>query len=208
MNAQEDIPPRPFAPTAGDIRATRAILTHHLKLPTELVLQILDQAKYWTGITTERIDRVSLIDEHWDTRYSAAEPYLWIPLHLSAHPDSGEKPALREIEFNIVSHDQGWTTERGAKPYETSSWFEVTRCRPRGDWTAVPALADAFVGADEEVAFANVEEARRFVEEEVEFMPRPEGEGQEEARLHCEEMRKVTWPRKHREKEPELDEGM
>jgi hypothetical protein len=38
---------------------------------------------------------------------------------------------IREIEFTIVSHDQGWTTEPTKGTYETSSWFEVSILRPK-----------------------------------------------------------------------------
>ncbi|PVI04018.1 hypothetical protein DM02DRAFT_652034 [Periconia macrospinosa] len=197
MNEQDTPPPRRFAPTSGEVRATRSILAS-LGLATELILQVLDYAQYWTVITTERIDHVTILDEDWDNHFSAVEHYLWVPLHLGAHPDS-EIPKMREIEFTIVSHDQGWTTEREAGPYETSSWFEVSRCRPR---PGMPLPEPA----DDDEAYANIEQVRRDVDEQVEIFPRPSQE-MEPMRRHCPEMMKVTWPRGYRKSKPALDEG-
>ncbi|KAF2637717.1 hypothetical protein P280DRAFT_520850 [Massarina eburnea CBS 473.64] len=196
MTTPYDLPPRPFAPTSGDVRAARSILTS-LGLATELALQILDYAKYWTVITTENIDHLSIVDEHWNQNFSAVEPYLWIPLHLGAHPD-GEIPKIREIEFIIVAHDQGWTTEGTKGTYQTSSWFEVSHVRPKPG-AVLNDIGDGGV-------YANIEQIRQKHENLVTMLPRPSQE-MEPQRKHNPHMRKLTWPHSYQGPKPDLDEG-
>ncbi|KAF1957312.1 hypothetical protein CC80DRAFT_524895 [Byssothecium circinans] len=195
MTANEPLH-RPFGPTSTDVRETRSILSS-LGLATELILQILDYARYWAVITTENINHIALLDEDWDTNFSAIQPYLWVPLHLSPHPD-GEVPKIREVEFNIVAHDQGWTTERNkGGTYDTSSWFEVSHCRPRRDRLSVEPTTETFT---------NLEQIRRRCEEVVTILPRPSQE-MEPQRKHCPKMMKVTWPLGSDGPKQALDEG-
>lgn len=48
-------------------------------------------------------------------------------------------PKIRSIEFQIESHDQGWTSERTHGTFSTSSWLEVSILRTDGaDISRVP----------------------------------------------------------------------
>lgn len=102
--------PMSFVPLERDVREARSIVAS-LGFPAELVLTILDYARYWPEVMHESIVHHVLLDEEWSTEFSVASIYLWAEL---PEPDSrfrDQKPKMKEIEFIIVSHDQGWTTE-------------------------------------------------------------------------------------------------
>jgi hypothetical protein len=116
-----------FVPTLHDLETARAILVS-LRLPNELALCILDEARYWVEIETRSSDHIVLVDGSWSLDYSAAYPYLLVPAHQGPHLPHLK---IREIAFTIVSHDQGWTTEPTQGSYQTSSWFEASIIRPK-----------------------------------------------------------------------------
>lgn len=118
----------PFVPTLRDVVRVCKILTS-LRLPTELVLEILDETHYWLEVVSSSTEHIVLVDGAWSLDYSAAYPYLYVPAYDRSHPPPFK---IREIEFMIVSHDQGWTTEDTRGTYETSSWFEASIIRPKG----------------------------------------------------------------------------
>lgn len=115
FNPQPDTPPpdppnntmepTPWSPSYADVRATR-IMLEDFKIPTELVLDILDRARYWPSR--------NLIG-----RNTKAESNAKVCLYGSVWSDDivqglgGEEEnlKLREIEFDILSRDQGWTSE-------------------------------------------------------------------------------------------------
>jgi hypothetical protein len=102
--------PMPFVPLERDVREVRAV-TASLGFPAELVLLILDYARYWAEVTHESVVHDVLLDEEWSADFSAASIYLWAELPEPDPRFEDEKPKIREIDFTIVSHDQGWTTE-------------------------------------------------------------------------------------------------
>jgi hypothetical protein len=95
-----------YVPSAWEVVVAREILKH-MKLPTELVLAILDYARYWPEVTAESIDDHVIRDEDWSLDFSASHLYLWEQYPFV----KGGVVKVKEIEFTIVSHDQGWTTE-------------------------------------------------------------------------------------------------
>lgn len=115
-------------PMLRDVQRVCTILVS-LRLPMELVLCILDEAHYWVEVETSSRDHVILADGAWSLDYSATYPYLYVPAYHKAHAPLLK---IREIEFTIVSHDQGWTTEDTQGTYQTSSWFEASIIRPKG----------------------------------------------------------------------------
>ena len=119
----------PFAPRRRDVHRTRALLHYRLGLPNELVLDILDKARYWVEVKHVNDQTSVLLDEEFSDDFSAALPMLRIVIDRPeiAHRETS---TLREIEFLIVSHDQGWTTEDTIGTFNTSSWFEVSIVRP------------------------------------------------------------------------------
>lgn len=115
----------PFKPRLDDLKSVLAILAA-FRLPNELALSILDYARYWIEAESESTEHLILVDEIWSLDYSAAYPYLYVPVYHWQE----ENLKIREIAFTIVSHDQGWTSEHTQGTYETSSWFEVSILRP------------------------------------------------------------------------------
>ncbi|OWY55193.1 hypothetical protein AALT_g6796 [Alternaria alternata] len=135
----------PFAPRRRDVHRTRALLHYRLGLPNELVLDILDKARYWVEVKHVNDQTSVLLDEEFSDDFSAALPMLRIVIDRPeiAHRETSK---LREIEFLIVSHDQGWTTEDTIGTFNTSSWFEVSIVRPSSpqDHMINNMVADSF----------------------------------------------------------------
>lgn len=115
-----------FVPSRNDFESARTILAS-FRLPNELALCILDEARYWLETKIESTEHVILVDGAWSRESSATYPYIYAP----AFPTTNECLKIREIEFTIVSHDQGWTTEDSQGTYRTSSWFEASIIRPK-----------------------------------------------------------------------------
>ncbi|KAF2128587.1 hypothetical protein P153DRAFT_367701 [Dothidotthia symphoricarpi CBS 119687] len=179
-----------FTPRREDVYSVRAILMS-FRLPNELVLDILDQARYWTEASYSVTDHRALLDEAWTLDYSAASAYLVAPaFHYEIiRLKSGPKPEsskIREIEFTIVSHDQGWTTEDTAGSYNSSSWFEISILR-----SSYPT----YLRTPPEPAKSNIYTAfyqyRRS--NSINLVRRPSADI-EPQRLHCPEMTKITCP--------------
>lgn len=104
----------PFTPTYADVCDARNVL-RSLKLPTELVLQILDDAEYWpilrfTGQGSIPARATANYPDSAKVQFRAAILPTDIKEKLGIH-DESEQPKLREVEFEILSRDQGWTSE-------------------------------------------------------------------------------------------------
>lgn len=122
----------PFVPTYRDVCRARALLKS-LQLPTELVLQVLENAQYWPVHEFEaRIPRPIV------AAASGAQPaaaLLCFEAELFDSPviedvrRSGEPCKIRSVEFEIASRDQGWTSENSHGSFSTSSWTEVSILR-------------------------------------------------------------------------------
>ncbi|KAK7007596.1 hypothetical protein R3P38DRAFT_3028170 [Favolaschia claudopus] len=128
--------------TLTDILTTQHILLHFL--PFELVLSILDVARYYVRITTE----------HSEALYSSTSlcclvsaPILDCALALgnpgnqtpSVHRGQGDvelgegdaRFKIACVEFKTVSHDQGWVSDGSlAGTYRGYTWFEAAIFRP------------------------------------------------------------------------------
>jgi hypothetical protein len=96
---------KPFTPAYADVCAARATLKS-LKLPTELVLQILDHARYWPSyefkgskVSAENGASISLLENIYDRA------------NVFGSLATNEALKVKEIEFEIRSRDQGWTSE-------------------------------------------------------------------------------------------------
>ncbi|KAJ5473783.1 hypothetical protein N7475_003349 [Penicillium sp. IBT 31633x] len=92
------------------------------KLPSELVLEILELAQYWVLSKVHRDVRKSY--DEISSRDRA--PYL------TSDPIRGERFPVRQIRINIWSHDQGWSdyTEDHGTFRNSWTWFELGIERP------------------------------------------------------------------------------
>ncbi|KAH4126740.1 hypothetical protein HBH68_065720 [Parastagonospora nodorum] len=182
----------PFIPERADVYSVRAILAH-CKLPNELILTILDHARYWVERVESRVGYKMLFDEEFTRSYNAAVSYLAANAIPPGDPTDAETPKLKEVEFLVVSHDQAWTTENTKGTFQTSSWFEVSIVRPldpaplhRGDTDVFRShsfLEDQNgLGQSIDKVLEDVLQSRR-----MQLVPRPSS-AQEQQRLHCPEM--------------------
>ncbi|EOA89320.1 hypothetical protein ACJQWK_09232 [Exserohilum turcicum] len=183
----------PFIPSRRDVLRTRALLHYRLGLPNELVLDILDKAHYWVERIREFTRHEVLLDDEFSLNYSAACPCLGI--YFDSPPTrSREKTKLREMEFLIVSHDQGWTTEDTAGTFKTSSWFEVSILRSTRELKRIEKnllahqLDVGHFDGDVPVK-SNIHKVLNdsFHEYNLKAVPRPSSET-EPQRMHCREM--------------------
>lgn len=101
----DSISSKPFTPAYADVCAARATLKG-LKLPTELVLQVLDHARYWPShefkgrkASAENGASISLLENVYDR------------VNVFGSLATDEALKVKEIEFDIDSRDQGWTSE-------------------------------------------------------------------------------------------------
>ncbi|OQD64298.1 hypothetical protein PENPOL_c008G04684 [Penicillium polonicum] len=94
------------------------------KLPSELVLEILEFAEYWVLSAVHREGRVG---------YSENDCRDRIP-YLTSKPIQGGRFPVQEIKINIWSHDQGWSSYREDHGTFRNSWtwFELGIERPPG----------------------------------------------------------------------------
>ena len=93
----------PFIPERADVYSVRAILAH-CKLPNELILTILDHARYWVERVESRVGYKMLFDEEFTRSYNAAVSYLAANAIPPGDPTDAETPKLKEVEFLVVSH--------------------------------------------------------------------------------------------------------
>ncbi|KAG9195938.1 hypothetical protein G6011_01059 [Alternaria panax] len=190
----------PFVPRRRDVHRTRALLYYRLGLPNELVLDILDKARYWVQVVHENDQTEVLLDEEFSHEFSAAQPLLRIVIDRPAVARR-ETPKLREMEFLIVSHDQGWTTENTIGTYMTSSWFEVSIVRP----LSLPDGRDPQLVALENDMVADSFDEHEYPQSNIHTViddmcgnlgfrnaPRP-APTTEPQRLHCDEMHAMTF---------------
>lgn len=122
----------PFSPTYRDVCRARALLGSR-RLPTELVLQVLDYAQYWPTyeytahihepiVATARGARLAVATLCCDTSI------LDNPV-IQESRGCGEQCKIKSIQFDIASRDQGWTSQHSHGTFSTSSWTEVSILR-------------------------------------------------------------------------------
>lgn len=114
----------PFEPQTlfKDVEAAREIFVS-LGFPPELAIRILDFAGYWYSRTTSATYKMVIWDPDPFPDSSAVAEYIRVPIH-AVDGAYGCGPQIkhsdiREIEFNIVSHDQEGEslTARGMYPF-------------------------------------------------------------------------------------------
>jgi len=130
-------------PSYADVCQVRALLKT-LNLPTELVLQILDHAHYYPQHTfftsPEQPKRAMPVGRSSSHAVLCLDASIFNNATADPIRKGGEIPKIRSIAFEIVSHDQGWTSERTERTYATSSWLEVSILRTDGgDLSRVPS---------------------------------------------------------------------
>lgn len=131
--SQHDDAVAPFTtPTYQDVRAARSLL-RALNLPTELVLSILDLAEYWPTHQFEANinGHISATARGGDSSGArlCLDASIFDNPTVNAIPSGVEKVKIKAIEFDMVSRDQGWTSENTRGTFSTSSWLEVSILR-------------------------------------------------------------------------------
>jgi hypothetical protein len=92
-----------YIPASADVHSVRAILAFH-HLPNELVLEILDRARYWVERDHAVEEHRVLMDEDFSLDFSAVYPYLGFGAFSPNRFGDNEIPKIREMELTIVSH--------------------------------------------------------------------------------------------------------
>ncbi|KAJ6087795.1 hypothetical protein N7467_006709 [Penicillium canescens] len=94
------------------------------RLPSELVLEVLEYAQYWVRSGVYRTDKLGFTEN--DCREGT--PYL------TSEAIQGDRFPVREIKIDIWSHDQGWSSYReDYGTYRNSwTWFDLGITRPPG----------------------------------------------------------------------------
>jgi ankyrin repeat protein len=96
-------------------------------LPQSVVLEIMDQARYWLKSTSSKVESIQVdeVDSRIDTPYLMSEP---IRGHL--------KLPVREVKYIIRSHDQGWSDYPQHHGTYTGSctWFDIAVQKRSGHW--------------------------------------------------------------------------
>jgi hypothetical protein len=160
-----------------------------------LVLDILDKARYWVEVTVENTRYEALVDADFTFSVSSASPYLVLLAFHDRHQSSREAPKIREIEFTIVSHDKGWTTEGTKGTFKTSSFFEASILRPTRGYN--PDNEDELCRYVEIGLMEPKSNIRKVVNDSIynfgyDLAPRP-SQDYESHRMHCEEMKFFRW---------------
>ena len=146
-------PTRPFTPTTyADVCRARAALKT-LKLPTELVLSILDHAQYWPVVEISQsgrkiVARAGMNNPSAATLCLGANPYS-TPVVEEAKL-GGETAKIKRIDFDIMSKDQGWTSENTQGTFSTSSWLEVSILRDASNINSLlpaPRLVNTWISS-------------------------------------------------------------
>ncbi|KAJ6480594.1 hypothetical protein C8R47DRAFT_1322519 [Mycena vitilis] len=85
--------------------------------PPELVYLILDAAQYWVHMEFARAQHVEVQAVHSSTNDMAFKCYLVTPPILDAciHKDETILVRIASVQFTVVSHDQGWCSDGGAR---------------------------------------------------------------------------------------------
>lgn len=104
--------------------ATEVFDTLRQWLPSELALEILEQAGYWLRARVTRGDSTSYTEGNCHDR----------PPYLTSEPIQEHAP-VREIRISIHSHDQGWSDhhEDHGTFRNSWTWFDLRVNRPQGD---------------------------------------------------------------------------
>ncbi|KAL1602738.1 hypothetical protein SLS60_006159 [Paraconiothyrium brasiliense] len=116
----------------ADICVSRALLKS-LGLPTELVLEILDYAHYEPVLEFVSGGRQVVAEA---VMGSATSARVCLPAEILSRNTicrlSGPSVTLKvkQIDFEIKSKDQGWTSQNTIGTFNTSSWLEVSIFRP------------------------------------------------------------------------------
>lgn len=92
--------------------ATEAFDTLRQWLPSELALEILEQARYWLQARVTRKDRIIYDERACRDR----TPYL------TSEPIQGDRFPVREIRLAIHGHDQGWSDHHEDHGTFRNSW--------------------------------------------------------------------------------------
>ncbi|KAJ7131188.1 hypothetical protein C8R44DRAFT_613106 [Mycena epipterygia] len=120
----------PFHPTVQDLVSAREVLLSFC--PLELVYIILELAECWTCVVSGREESITL---HSSTN-NGTLCYVLTPPLLELDPD-GVHLKLVHVEYNIVSHDQGWCSDTNIEgTYHGYTWFEAAilhSTRPASD---------------------------------------------------------------------------
>ncbi|KAF2122071.1 hypothetical protein BDV96DRAFT_483361 [Lophiotrema nucula] len=126
----------PFAPSYADVRLARAILKSR-RLPTELALDILELARYWPEQTfsSTSSSRSSITGSDKAATLAFAVPVFEEDF---AKQFGCERSKVKEIEVELKSHDQGWTSQGGHGTYQTSSWTELSILHNKNGANSVP----------------------------------------------------------------------
>ena len=118
-----------FTPTLEDVRTVRWLLASKpacsgAYLPNELVLTILDLARYHPITSSERKENSQLA--------SHKPPYCYTGLYLVSGPvpipKTGETLKIFDVRFTIQSRDQGWTTEANKSKCLFTSFSRILPC--------------------------------------------------------------------------------
>ncbi|KAJ4348426.1 uncharacterized protein N0V89_009800 [Didymosphaeria variabile] len=126
----------------ADICVSRALLKS-LGLPTELVLEILDYAQYEPVLEFVSEGRRVVAEA---VMGSATSARVCLPAEVFSRNTicriSGPNVVLKvkQIDFEIKSKDQGWTSENTIGTFQTSSWLEVSIFRPGPLYSALDKL--------------------------------------------------------------------
>lgn len=99
-----------FSPSYADVCVARAMIKA-LKLPTELVLDILDRACYWPHqVYTMQGNGCKAVA---GVGGQGASICLDVPVLKQSliRGFGGERLRVKELEFVFSSHDQGWSSE-------------------------------------------------------------------------------------------------
>jgi hypothetical protein len=142
----------PFTPTYTDVCRARALLKT-LKLPTELVLSILEHAQYWPVAEFSRSGRPTLARAGMNNP-SAATLCLEAGVYSTPIVEEirlgGETAKIKRIEFDVTSKDQGWTSENTEGTFSTSSWLEVSILRDASNLNSLlptPRLVNTWISS-------------------------------------------------------------
>ena len=101
-------------------------------LPRSVVLEIMDQARYWLKSTSSKVESIQVdeVDSRMDTPYLMSEPIR-----------GRLKLPIREVKFIIRSHDQGWSDyPQHHGTYKGScTWFDIAIHKRSGHWVDIGA---------------------------------------------------------------------
>lgn len=190
------------APTRLDVQCVRSILRHQCGLPNELVLLVLDHARYWVECVDEHEEYVAILDSEWSHDSSHARLYFHLRPFVPpvSEDELDEEQKIKEIEFLVVSHDQGpgwpYISDSEGESFETSSWTEVSILRPRSiSCETTPFLHRVQAPEDSSLEpLKNIYSATQhdlFLDNYM-LVPRPSREP-EPQRLHCTAMQEITY---------------